>query len=80
MAATHSRHRRLVVPWGTEFVEADVLGVTGSPPLVQVHLAIADDTAAADPEGPVEFVLHPSDLPPDAVRHLTQSGPVRNAG
>lgn len=80
MAGTHSRYRRLVVPWGTELVEAKVLSVTGSPPLVQVHLALAEDTAGVEPEGPLEFVLHGSELPPDEVRHLARSGQVRNAG
>lgn len=61
---------RVVVPWGMELVEADVLRVTGTPPFVQVHLTLAADPAVPDPEGPVQFVLHASELPPDAVERL----------
>jgi hypothetical protein len=72
--------RRLVVPWGVDLVEADVLRVTGSPPCVQVYLALAEDPAARDPAGPVEFILHGSELPADAMEQLRALREVRDAG
>ncbi|MGZ4616078.1 MAG: hypothetical protein ACXV4A_10990 [Actinomycetes bacterium] len=59
---------RVVVPWGTGEVEAEVLGVYRVPPNVQVRLALVTDPGSAyEQEERIEFDLHVSEVPPAAM-------------
>jgi hypothetical protein len=54
----------LAVPFGTDEVRAQLLGVTGSGAFQQIELALP----AVGSAGPLEFVLHPCDLIPPQER------------
>jgi hypothetical protein len=64
---------RLVVPFGHDLVEADVLRVRGTHPFLQVDVVLVSDPEAPDPEVPLEFVLHASELSPGAMERLHTS-------
>jgi hypothetical protein len=74
------RTDRIVVPLGVDLVEADVLSVTGRPPFVQVHLSLVSEATKSDPDRPLKFVLHSSELPCDPTRPLAAAWGVRDAG
>jgi hypothetical protein len=62
MAAPGTPEGRVVVVWGGEVVETQVLRTTGERPAVLLHLALPADPEVPDADGPVEFVVHLSEL------------------
>lgn len=74
MAAPGTQEGRVVVPWGCELLETHVLRTTGERPAVLLHLALPDDPEVPDADGPVEFVLHVSELPTPAPCGASSAG------
>lgn len=62
MAAPGTQEGRVVVAWGNEVLETQVLRTTGEEPGVLLHLVLPDDPEVPDADGPVEFVVHLSEL------------------
>ncbi|MFP5347501.1 MAG: hypothetical protein ACLGIA_10785 [Actinomycetes bacterium] len=61
--------RFVVVSWGGEMVEAEVLDVRGVPPHVQLHLALPSDPAVPDDAHRLEIDVHVSELPADVAAY-----------
>jgi hypothetical protein len=62
MAAPGTLQGRVVVAWGGELLHTHVLRTAGERPALQLHLALPDDPEVPDADGPVELVVHLSEL------------------